>query len=808
MNLHSSRATRRGWSLRVRLGFALVFAIVAGWMIPPEALACTGTPRPPRWGRSTVLGKGAPGVFVLAGPGGAAVIPTVVFIGATGPPGAPCTPVSTTVTLTLACVPPPPAPPGAVIGAAVAFPTPAPGVYLIPVPVVIPPGPVRLCALTGTAATTWASGAISVGAGDIEICIVDPAPGEPVGGNPRLDLELLTPEVQTAHPGDQRENRYRLTNNDPDESVTVTLVADSEQVSRLPGVGGVPEPPGSGSGVFAIADVGAGDNFPIAFTDDLVPDPAPGNNYALDDGTQETDAGTALGSVIWLNQFTTVAGQEVIDKVSIAYGTGANGRAVQILLYDDPNGDGDPSDGNLLTSRQAVAANEDTGIFNEYKIEPTFIGPAGTNFFVGAVMQEATGVFPGALDTGLGAGQSWYADNEECEADVEDLTFNDTPPTEIGDFGAPFNWMVRANGRAEVGFTPWVPLPPDPLGFPIPVLTREVTLCPGESIELGISTRSWPMCPPGSGCEQRVKLMGTFSGGDPALACAASTYMTDATVPPDFECPDGGMMTEVLPQGPDSLAFHGQMPTHDIEVGMVVENVQIFPEFMPPLLPLPLQTEVLEPTLGRFRQQMLGAKGPALQQGQFFESIFDIRLFSKLPEVELQLLDAHLMPVTAPEQDFLGIEIRGQMFGPDIPPTLDTFFTVFAHVTLDGITLVGPDDVFQKAQLPPGGASINVITPELVEMSLVGSVPFMPPLPPQMDVAQLKVDPLGIATGLLPPPPCPGDLDGDGIVGFPDLLIVLSMWGPCPGCPGDIDGDDIVGFPDLLIVLSTWGDCP
>jgi hypothetical protein len=54
---------------------------------------------------------------------------------------------------------------------------------------------------------------------------------------------------------------------------------------------------------------------------------------------------------------------------------------------------------------------------------------------------------------------------------------------------------------------------------------------------------------------------------------------------------------------------------------------------------------------------------------------------------------------------------------------------------------------------------------------------------------------------------CPADLDGDGVVGFGDLLIVLATWGPCVGCTADIDDDRIVGFGDLLILLSTWGPC-
>jgi CxxC motif-containing protein (DUF1111 family) len=56
--------------------------------------------------------------------------------------------------------------------------------------------------------------------------------------------------------------------------------------------------------------------------------------------------------------------------------------------------------------------------------------------------------------------------------------------------------------------------------------------------------------------------------------------------------------------------------------------------------------------------------------------------------------------------------------------------------------------------------------------------------------------------------PCfQADLDGDAMVGFADLLQVLSSWGKCPLCPEDIDGNGFVDFLDLLQVLSNWGSC-
>ncbi len=52
-----------------------------------------------------------------------------------------------------------------------------------------------------------------------------------------------------------------------------------------------------------------------------------------------------------------------------------------------------------------------------------------------------------------------------------------------------------------------------------------------------------------------------------------------------------------------------------------------------------------------------------------------------------------------------------------------------------------------------------------------------------------------------------GDLDGDGIVGTTDLLILLGMWGPCGDCNdcnADLDGDCVVGSTDLIMLLGNW----
>ncbi|MBT8484916.1 MAG: right-handed parallel beta-helix repeat-containing protein [Phycisphaerales bacterium] len=56
---------------------------------------------------------------------------------------------------------------------------------------------------------------------------------------------------------------------------------------------------------------------------------------------------------------------------------------------------------------------------------------------------------------------------------------------------------------------------------------------------------------------------------------------------------------------------------------------------------------------------------------------------------------------------------------------------------------------------------------------------------------------------------CLGDTDGDGLVGFTDLVSIIALWGPCPpgDCPQDVSGDGVIGFSDLLTILSFWGPC-
>ena len=46
---------------------------------------------------------------------------------------------------------------------------------------------------------------------------------------------------------------------------------------------------------------------------------------------------------------------------------------------------------------------------------------------------------------------------------------------------------------------------------------------------------------------------------------------------------------------------------------------------------------------------------------------------------------------------------------------------------------------------------------------------------------------------------------GDGTVGFGDLVLLLSSFGPCDNCPADFNGNSAVDFEDVVRLLSAWG---
>jgi len=179
----------------------------------------------------------------------------------------------------------------------------------------------------------------------------------------------------------------------------------------------------------------------------------PASTYMLDDGTADDAIGLTLGGdIICLNKFAVIPGSETITSISIAWGTpvffdpSLDGLPYTAALWNDPNGDGDPTDAQLLATAAGVVADQGTDTFITSDIPDTTV--TTTNFFVGFVITHSGGQFPCAFDetdpTFFNTSYTAF-DTIPGSADIEDLTDNEQPPLPIEAFGLIGNWLVRAD---------------------------------------------------------------------------------------------------------------------------------------------------------------------------------------------------------------------------------------------------------------------------------------------------------------------------------------------------------------------------
>ena len=71
-------------------------------------------------------------------------------------------------------------------------------------------------------------------------------------------------------------------------------------------------------------------------------------------------------------------------------------------------------------------------------------------------------------------------------------------------------------------------------------------------------------------------------------------------------------------------------------------------------------------------------------------------------------------------------------------------------------------------------------------------------------VVEAGVDDIRVVRYVCDDPTIAGDVNGDGVVNFDDLLSMLADWGACSSCSSDIDGNGQVDFSDLLTLLGNW----
>ena len=147
--------------------------------------------------------------------------------------------------------------------------------------------------------------------------------------------------------------------------------------------------------------------------------------YAFDDGTVVSNLNiVGATQLVWMNRFIVAEDAEWITAVQLVWGNTFPGQPGKVAVWSDPNGDGSPEDARLIRSFNTTSRNVVFGEFTTVEIPPTFVGPVGTSFFVGAFMINDFGTAPIALGTEDPDGESWWAASTDQDIDLDNL--NDT----------------------------------------------------------------------------------------------------------------------------------------------------------------------------------------------------------------------------------------------------------------------------------------------------------------------------------------------------------------------------------------------
>jgi len=178
----------------------------------------------------------------------------------------------------------------------------------------------------------------------------------------------------------------------------------------------------------------------------------------LDDGTTENYLGVGDGvdniQFIWLNRFTPDPADFPFDlqEISVIFGsTGVVvGDPVQLLVYEDTDGDGDPTNASLVAAINETIQITGGTNWNNYTLATpvTLNGPG--DVLIGVINRYQLGVgldYPAAIDQTVSQYRSWAGWwNTDIAPDPPYL-----PPDAawgiIDDWGFAGNWMVRGAGE-------------------------------------------------------------------------------------------------------------------------------------------------------------------------------------------------------------------------------------------------------------------------------------------------------------------------------------------------------------------------
>lgn len=204
--------------------------------------------------------------------------------------------------------------------------------------------------------------------------------------------------------------------------------------------------------VFAAAGVGSNVN-------SLFVSPNADVDLILDDGSRDDALGlTAGGQFVWFNRFTPSPADYpfTLNEVQILFGAGVGvnvGELVDIYIYEDIDGDGDPATGATILGSQLNATVQavDDSTWSTYILDTPVVFENPGDVLIAVVNRTAgigAGTYVAAMDMTSSQGRSWIGLYSGNPANPPTFPADSLWGT-VDSVGFPGNWMVR--GFANYG---------------------------------------------------------------------------------------------------------------------------------------------------------------------------------------------------------------------------------------------------------------------------------------------------------------------------------------------------------------------
>jgi hypothetical protein len=187
-------------------------------------------------------------------------------------------------------------------------------------------------------------------------------------------------------------------------------------------------------------------------------------DLVLDDGSAEDSIGlTGGGQFVWLNRFTPLAGDfpfQLTQVQALFNTTVAVGDEMQVVIYSDTDGDGDPGTGAVLLYNETFTVQyNDFATWNLFDLTDPVLLEGPGDVLIGFVNRSGGAGYsdyPAAIDQNTLAYRSWIGAYSAGDPPAEPPLPSDSLWGVIDDFGLPGTWTIRGVGEPANQDIPWL----------------------------------------------------------------------------------------------------------------------------------------------------------------------------------------------------------------------------------------------------------------------------------------------------------------------------------------------------------------